>query len=670
MKYYAQSLQLAILFSLSILLSCSGGDSELAIYVAKDGNDDWLGDKKTSNAMAYEGPVLSIQRAQELVRERIETGDLTKPITVYIREGNYSLSTPLIFTIKDSGSSECPVTYRSFPGEKVSISGGQEINGWTQGENNIWTTPVPGVSGGKRFFRQFFVDGERRQRARTPNEGFFTVDGPISQDDNASFKYREQDINPDWAKRSGIELVALQAWADFRMYIERVDTDTKTVTLSRKCKPSNRENNARYWIENVSEGLDSPGEWYLDSKSGLLSYMAMPGENPNELETVMPYLTQLVLFEGNPERSEFVQNVHLKDITFQYSDWTIPADGYADTQAANEIPGVIFGEGAKSIVIENCVISHHGNYALEFSRACSDIQILGNEIFDIGAGGVKIGEKVTREDPNEKTYGNTIADNHIHHIGEVYSPACGVIIFRSGQNTIAHNHIHDTYYTGISNGWSWGYAETDTKENIIEYNHVHHIGRGLLSDMGGNYNLGVQPGTIIRNNYFHDIDSHGYGGWGIYTDEGSTEILIENNIVHDTKSGGFHQHYGRDNIIRNNIFVNARLGQIIRTRMEEHLSFTFEKNIVYWSEGPLLGSNWSDDKYALDNNCYFNTAGSEITFKDWSFEEWKARGQDTHSIIADPLFVDPAANDYSLKADSPVFDLGFKPIDLSAVGPR
>ena len=163
----------------------------------------------------------------------------------------------------------------------------------------------------------------------------------------------------------------------------------------------------------------------------------------------------------------------------------------------------------------------------------------------------------------------------------------------------------------------------------------------MLSDMGGNYNLGVQPGTIIRNNLFHDIDSHGYGGWGIYTDEGSSYITIENNLVHHTKSGGFHQHYGRENIVRNNIFAFARIGQIIRSRMEDHLSFTFTNNIVYWSEGPLLGSNWSDDKYALDYNCYYNTTGEPVMFKDWTFDEWKARGQDTHSIIADPLFADP-----------------------------
>ena len=84
------------------------------------------------------------------------------------------------------------------------------------------------------------------------------------------------------------------------------------------------------------------------------------------------------------------------------------------------------------------------------------------------------------------TYANSVTDNHICNIGNLYRAACGIILFRTGKNRIAHNHIHDTYYTGISNGWSWGYKITSTKENIIEYNHVHDIGRGMLSDMGRN----------------------------------------------------------------------------------------------------------------------------------------------------------------------------------------
>jgi parallel beta-helix repeat protein len=175
---------------------------------------------------------------------------------------------------------------------------------------------------------------------------------------------------------------------------------------------------------------------------------------------------------------------------------------------------------------------------------------------------------------------------------------------------------------------------------------------------------------VIRNNVIHDVDSRGYGGWGIYTDEGSTGILIENNVVYRTKSGGFHQHYGKENVVRNNVFAFAREGQIIRSRKELHLSFTFERNIVYWNEGPLLGKTWSDDKFQLDYNLYWNSAGKPVQFDGKPLADWQKRGQDVHSMIADPLFVDPAGGDFRLKDGSPALRLGFRQIDVGPVGPR
>jgi hypothetical protein len=108
----------------------------------------------------------------------------------------------------------------------------------------------------------------------------------------------------------------------------------------------------------------------------------------------------------------------------------------------------------------------------------------------------------------------------------------------------------------------------------------------------------------------------------------------------------------------------------MRTRMEPHLSFRFEANIVYFNQGRLLGSNWSDDKFTMKGNVYFDTRGKEIRFAGKSFEEWKAVGRDEGSLIADPLFVNASNFDFRLRPESPALKLGFQQIDMGKVGPR
>ncbi len=250
----------------------------------------------------------------------------------------------------------------------------------------------------------------------------------------------------------------------------------------------------------------------------------------------------------------------------------------------------------------------------------------------------------------------------------MHPAAVGIWIGQGHHNTIAHNEIADLYYSGISVGWSWGYGKSRTHHNRFEANHIHQIGQGVLSDMGAIYTLGVSPGTVLTLNRIHDIQSFDYGGWGIYFDEGSTDILAENNLVYRTKTGGFHQHYGRDNRVQNNIFAFSQQGQIIRTRPEPHRSFTFERNIVYWSQGTLLGSNWSGDGFLLDHNLYWNTESEPVLFAGQTLEQWQKRGQDRHSRIANPRFVDPEHGDFHLPSDSPALKVGFQPFDLSAAG--
>jgi parallel beta-helix repeat protein len=662
---------LAKLLVAGCLLGPGSEAKDVVFYVAPRTNGVWFGQTPKPFASGKGETGGNLSAVIDAARAARRAPGQGARATIFLHGGTYELPAPLLLTPEDSGLTIAP--YRK---EKPLLSGGRRITGWkpVSGKIGWWETEIADVREGRWYFRSLFVNGRRAQRARTPNEGFFRIQGDSPQEHPARLHFRPGDIKPQWALAGDVEVVALLAWADFRMFIRAVDETNQIATLSTNPRPSNREKNARYFIENAADALDAPGEWYLDRKTGLLSYIAMPGEDLSKVEVIAPQLQELVVLQGDSAAKHPVEHVTLRGLTFSCTDWTIPAEGYADTQAAVVVHGNIRAEGATDCAIEDCTFTRLGGYAVELGRGCQRDRVTGCDMFDLGGGGVRVGEPAKRFDEFEENHSQVIADNHIHQAGLVYPPAVGIFILQSGTNLVAHNEIDHLFYSAISVGWNWGYQETPCRENIIEFNHLHDIGMGMLSDMGAVYTLGIQRGTVIRCNLIHDVESFSYGGWGLYTDEGSSSILLENNIVYHCKSAGFHQHYGRENVIRNNIFAFNREHQLMRTRNEEHTSFFFTNNIVLFDSGDLLGGNWQGDRYFMDHNVYWDArpgANSEtMQFSGVTLEQWRLRGHDLNSLVADPLFLAPQKLDFRLRAGSPALKLGFKPIKLTDVGAR
>jgi parallel beta-helix repeat protein len=666
------SAALVLVIAAAGLLFASVGSTAregLVLYVAPDGNDAWSGRAESPRAGGADGPLATITRARDAIRALPPEVRRRAPVTVLLRGGRYELAETLVFGPEDSGTAEAPITYAAYPGEQPVLSGGRRLTGWSHTRGPKWWVQLPEVLAGEWRFRQLFVNGRRAQRARRPDVGFFRAEGPISSGPLASLQYRRGDIDPAWQMRREVEVVALQEWAELRMPIVEVETRSRRVMLAGPWAGAAHEHRPRYWIENAPEALDLPGEWFLDTQTGRLTYWPLQGEDMLRAETVAPALTQLVRIAGDAAGGKPVAFLRFHGLGFEHADWTLAAEGYADMQSAYDVPAALDVVGAHDIVIENCRLQHLGGYGIALGQRCRTNRVLGNDISDVGAGGVKIGEPVMCQAAAEQTGENVISDNDIHHIGRVYPGAAGIWVGQSGGNTIRSNHVYSTYYTGIAVGWTWGYGETSARENVIEQNHVHHIGQGMLSGVAGIATLGVQPGTVIRGNVIHDVDAYDYGGWGISLGEGSSNILVENNVVYHTKSGGFHQYSGRENVVRNNVFAFSRGGQIARTKAEAHLGFTFEHNIVYWQDGSLLDGNWSGDGFRLDRNLYFQAAGKPVAFGSASPEDWHARGQDVHSRIADPRFIAPSRGDFRLKQGSPALGLGFRPITVNVPSP-
>jgi parallel beta-helix repeat protein len=652
--------------ALTILLSLvTLAGAENVLYVDPHGNDTWSGTK--AQATANDGPFATLQHALDAVVKQ-------PGARLVLADGMHQLAAPIQIKPQHSGTRASPLTVVAAEGAHPIISGGRIIRGWQRSAANpaIWRAQIPEAKDGKWAFRQLFIDEKRKTRARTPNSGFFRIQGESSQDKPFRLKFKPGDIKKEWAARGDVEVIALLAWTDIRMQIRAVDAENHIATLSGDPRPSNREANAQYWVENAPEFLDSPGEWYLDPKSGEISYWAEPGEGLSKAEVIAPVLDELVVIQGEPGKP--VHDLVFRGIEFSHTDWTLGTNGYADTQAAVAIRGELRAEYAENIRIENCKFSHLAGYAIDLGRGAKKFIVAGNEMVDLGGGGIRIGETKAPSNGNDENNSHVVTDNHLHQLGRVYPPAVGVFILQSGTNRIAHNHIHDLYYTAVSVGWNWSYRETPCHENIVEFNHLHDVGQDRLSDMGAVYTLGPQKGTVIRNNLIHDVSAFTYGGWGLYTDEGSSEIMLENNVVYRCKSAGFHQHYGKENILRNNIFAFNKENQLMRTRPEAHISFIFTNNIVYFDSGNSLGSNWSNDNYKMDHNIYFDRRHAadpeNVKFAGGTFEEWKKRGHDLNSIIADPLFIAPNNDDFRLRENSPALKLGFKQIDLSSVGVR
>ena len=462
---------------------------------------------------------------------------------------------------------------------------------------------------------------------------------------------------------------------------------------------------ADYYLDNVFEGLSDPGEWYLDRKEGRLYYLPCKGETPEKTEVIAPRCLQLLALVGKPEQNQFVEHIRFEGIRFAHTDWRHPdsSDGAtficpenssnsfsrrlgrgnkaAAAQGACDVPGIIYLEGARFCAIEQCIIEHAGWYGVEIADACHGIRIVGNVIRDMGAGGVKINGAASSDLSVKirQTGHHRITDNEISDCGIIFHSAVGILSMNAHDVDICYNHIHDLFYSGVSCGWEWGYQESVSRNNLIAYNHIHDLGKKLLSDMGGIYTLGVQPGTVLRNNLIYRISSAHYGGWCIYPDEGSSHLLIENNVCYEADRQPFHQHYGRENVICNNIWAFGGEAVSIYTCKEPHRGFTWMRNIMVSNGEPFFRSAWhtveeEPGRYHSDLNLFYSLKGKpyfEIRGKKFTLKQWQKKfGRDMHSIAENPKFRNLEKRDFRLAADSPALKLGFIPIDVSKVGPR
>ncbi len=482
-----------------------------------------------------------------------------------------------------------------------------------------------------------------------------------------SFPFRAGDVKASWAKEPNAEVHVYPSAGCASYYLEiarleGVDAAARRVRLGGPgCVGTLAEGN-RYFVENILEELDSPGEWYLDRRKGMLYHW--PRGNRRRV-VIAPVLGRLLQLDA-------VMNVALSGLTFQETDHS-PDDGCLGTASGRN--GTLHLRHAADCRIVNCRFRNIGPYAICLDES-RQVALEGNDVAGGAEGGILL----------VNSAGNRVADNHIHNCGKVYKHVGGIVLEgpASGGNDVVHNAIHDMPRYGIS----LKYAGV---RNRIEYNEVFNANLETY-DSGGievtQHDRALNSRSTIRFNRIHDTIGYSsdaglplFGSWAIYLDSFAGGYTVSHNLAYRNTWGGVLIQGGRQNRVFNNILIGGYTPGSILNFADNSRRLRFERNLV-GLDGPAdlfyLGAV-SRRILRCDRNLYFGAGAGRLTlmwpgrwpqnvWEQPDFTAWQKAGFDRRSLVADPRFVNPAADDYRLRHGSPAFRLGFEPIDARAIG--
>ena len=660
--------------------------NENDLIVSPHGNDN--------NSGTIDKPLKSIEKAKEILKEN--TAEDAQTVTVWFREGTYTINN----TVEFDSSDRTNVIYRSYPGEKVVFSGAEEISGnWNETEINgvrAFVTDIS-VEDDEDYFNSLFKGNKRLSRSVYPKNGVFKVINPKEDEAipsewspefflHSAVFYADKNDILDFANPQDVEIKIMHYWCDEHLPIHSVNIETGRIETAKPTSMRIRVDD-NFIYENVKEALSLPGEWYLDRTEDRLYYI------PEDGDTV----SNTVLYAGKTEKLISInktENITFQGIEFSNTDWEhIDGSCYGKVfdeshplysnikygavhpQAAFEVPATINVSDSSGINFTDCRFENLSLTAVRFENASKDCNITSCMFNEIGANAVFIHGDFTVPATTENI---NVTDCHISRYGRIFNNAIGILLTHAINCNLSNNEIHDGWYTGISVGWNWGYSDNSTNNIKICNNLIYNIGNGWLSDMGGIYTLGIQPDTVIKGNIIYNVGcyggTNGYGGWGIYLDEGSSGILVEENLVYDCSSQTFHQHYGKDNIIRNNIFAFGKEGAFRITRNEEHNSLTLTNNILITDNATMYAQTTELDWFVDESNLYwdYKNGGNVFSGDSMSISERKnmvimtARGYYNNATFADPLFKDAENRDFTLAINSPSLETGFIPWEYKA----
>jgi len=560
------------------LLLISVGSFATNIYVSPSGKDNNNGSASAPKATLS----AALRQAREL--RRLNTAGIENGIQIILKAGTYAQYEPLFVRPEDSGTAQSPTIICGAEGEKVVVSGGMQINKWKK-SGKLLVADVPDFNGRPLDFRQLWVNGKKAVRARDVSD-FEKMSRIIRNDKVNQILWVPAKSVKAIQKAPYAEMVLHQMWAVSFLRIKsiRIQGDSAAVRFHNPESKLQFERpwpqpmveagvNSPFYLTNALELLDQPGEWFHDIKTHKLYYYPLPGEKVTEV--IAPAIETLVQVEGTPDRP--VGHVIFKNITFSHSTWMRPSEkGHVPLQAGMYLTegyklspkidrvdnhkldnqgwlgrgaAAVTVSGANNIDFQSCRFEQLGFSGLDYVSGtiggkvenCTFTDIAGNGLV---AGGFSPASLETHlpynpQDLRELCIGLEIRNNLFT---DVTNEDWGCVAIAAGYVSgfkIINNEISDVSYSGISLGWGWNRNLVCMKNNLVQRNNIYHYAKHVY-DVAGIYTLGAQPGTLISENWVHDICKPGYvhdpkHWFYLYTDEGSSYIRVQNNRTDSVK---------------------------------------------------------------------------------------------------------------------------------------
>ncbi len=688
-------------------------ESSDSVYVYVDGNVLESGDG------SFDAPFKTLQDAQQEVRNIIKRGYPKDGVTVSIRGGDYKLLETLKFGPEDSGTKEAPVVWRSYGNEKVNIMGGAEVKFGdfkkvtnqnvldkldVEVQNNVYELDLDtkgidvyddfGVAGqaaatmnskGKNptngaSLPAIYWEGTPTNIARYPNDGnYLTVEkvlSPGSTSDytqNMSFTTADSRISK-WMNTEDAWLWGMlyHDWADIHLPIKGFDDASGAITTKYSCDYGVRAGQ-RFFVYNILEELDSPGEWYVDREAKKL-YM-YPLEKDKDATIMLAFGRNNIL-------------------DFKYANYITFRDvGLKGTRATavgiNMCRGISIKYCEIAYASGNGVTANGDPGGRTFGDSSYEIVVEGCHIHTLGGQGVYMHYVGNRGD---LTPGNCVVKNcWIHDFGMLVKTYAGAVSTRGHGIEISHNLMHDGSHLAVNPGGS---------DTIVKYNDISNVLKETL-DSGAIYFGGdtANRGVVIENNYIHDCTTDATGSHqihAVYIDDAGAGATVNKNMISNVGGNGVFINGGRDNTVENNVFADLTgVGVILKASFLSGSWYAnwetgklgdavFRPVVDYTSEPfkkyPHLADIENDDppfpKYnSLQNNVTYNSQGGQTIDpmqSGYTIKEIASWGTVGNEIVTnkDIGFKDAKNKDYELNDDSSVYtDLpDFEKIDYERIG--